>query len=114
MATPSSVVRASGGLTTTNAQIKVACGFKPAHVQIINQAQGATFTWNAGMPSDSGLRISGSANGSQFVTTSGIKVFDDSTGQGFTIEPIVSINNNTLAQNLYWSAFRGDGSPGNL
>mgnify|MGYP001584062369 CR=1 FL=1 len=112
MASPSSVVRTSGGLVSTNAQIKVACGFKPAFVHVVNQTTNTAIVWNAGMPQDSGLRQSGSALGSQFVTTSGIKTYEDSGGEGFTIEPGGPVNP-AGSNNLYWSAFRGDGSPGN-
>ena len=71
MAGPSNVLRTSGGVVSTNAQIKIACGFKPAFVNIVNQTLGSAFTWNAGMPQDSGLRQSGAAGSFSFVTTSG-------------------------------------------
>lgn len=110
MATPSTVCRTSGGVVSTNAQIKVDCGFRPAMVHIINQTNNASLMWHGGMPQDSGLRQSGAT--SQFVTTSGVKTYEDSSGQGFTIEPGGPINP-TGSQNLYWAAFRGDMSPGN-
>lgn len=113
MATPSMVVRTSGGITSTNAQIKVNCGFKPAFIHVINQTTNTALVWNAGMPQDSGLRMSGSANGQQFITTSGIKTYKDSTGEGFTIEPGGPVNP-AGSNNLYWAAFRGDGAAGNL
>lgn len=113
MATPSTVVRTSGGLTSTNAQIKVACGFKPGVVWVVNQTNNTMHVWFAGMPANSGLRISGSAAGAAFVTTSGTQLFSDSSGEGFTIEPGGPLNP-TGSHNLYWSAFRGDGALGNI
>ena len=113
MSGPSSVVRTSGGIVTTDAQIKVACGFKPAFVHVVNRTLGSSIVWNAGMPQDSGLRQSGVTLTTIFVTTSGITTYEDSTGEGFAINPVIGVNNNSASHPLYWAAFRGDGSPGN-
>mgnify|MGYP001568671743 CR=1 FL=1 len=99
-------VRVSGALLTSNARITVNLGFKPAHVEAVNKAVVARIWWNAGMPDDAMVRVSGAANPS-YLTSSGIKLVDDGTNIGFSIGPDTQFKG-TVGDEIFWTAIRGN------
>ena len=98
-------VRCSGAALSTNADININVGFKPAWVQCFNSVRVATMTWNAGMPNGAAVRQSGAANPS-YITTSGITLLDDGTNIGFKIGPDSQFNP-TGSNEIFWCAIRG-------
>lgn len=100
-------VRASGALLTSNARITLNLGFKPAHIEAVNRQNTASMWWNAGMPDDSMVRVSGGASYlPQFISSSGIKLVDDGTNIGFSIGPDTQLKG-TVGDELFWTAIRG-------
>ena len=102
-------VRTSGAVLSTNAQIKVNCGFQPAFVKLFTVGQNTEAFWMASMPQDAIVRRSGDAvSNATYTTTSGIKLFKDSSGEGFTIEPGAPVNPAGSSE-IFWLALRGWG-----
>lgn len=105
--TASQDVRASGALATSNARVTINLGFKPAEVRGVNRQNTASFWWNAGMPDDSMVRVSGGPSYlPQFISSSGIKLVDDGTNIGFSLGPDTEVKG-TVADEIFWTALRG-------
>jgi len=98
-------VLASGALLTSNNRITVNLGFKPVQVEAVNRQAVARAWWNAGMPDDSMVRVSGNANPS-YLTSSGIQLVDDGTNIGFSIGPDTQFKG-AVGDEVFWTAIRG-------
>lgn len=99
-------VRVSGAVLSTNADIDVNVGFKPAYIKCFNKANVSELEWTSAMKDGEGIRRSGNAAPS-YITSSGISHIDDGTNIGFRIGPDSQFNP-TGSNEIFWVAFRGD------